>query len=172
MTTPDTKAIRENMKALDGVTPGPWYVNGPKKMEIVGRIHSVLNPENYPAAFVPAWDQPMAGEVDGKDEAIANARLIAAAPDMRETILALCDALDKLRADIETCTAKRDEWADRAMTDLGNVLDLRAEIERLRAALAFYTVSDNWCIGGPLDGNSPSYTGGPARAALGQDGDV
>ena len=28
-----------------------------------------------------------------------NARLIAAAPDMRETILALCDALDELRAD-------------------------------------------------------------------------
>ena len=94
MTTPDTKAIRENMKALDGVTPGSWHVNGPKKMEIVGRMHRVLNPEDYPAAFVPAWDQPKPGQVDGTDEAIANARLIAAAPDMRETILAPCDALD------------------------------------------------------------------------------
>lgn len=45
---------------------------------------------------------------------------------------------------------------------------LLAENERLRTALAFYTVSDNWCIGGPLDGNSPSYTGGPAIAALAQ----
>ena len=99
MTTPDTKAIRENMKALDGATPGSWHANGPKKMELVGRVHRVLNPEDYPAAFVPAWDRPGAGEVDGTDEAIANARLIAAAPDMRETILALCDALDDLRAD-------------------------------------------------------------------------
>lgn len=54
------------------------------------------------------------------------------------TILALCDALDEMRADIETCTAKRDEWADRAMTELGNVLDLRAENDRLRAELAWY----------------------------------
>ena len=99
MTTPDTKAIRENMKALDGVTPGSWHVNGPKKMEIVGRMHRVLNPEDYPAAFVPAWDQPKPGQVDGTDEAIANARLIAAAPDMRKTIVALCDALDAAQAE-------------------------------------------------------------------------
>ena len=99
MTTPDTKAIRENMKALDGVTPGSWHVNGPKKMGIVGRMHRVLNPEDYPAAFVPAWDQPKPGQVDGTDEAIANARLIAAAPDMRKTIVALCDALDAAQAE-------------------------------------------------------------------------
>ena len=83
MTTPDTKAIRAQMEPLAGHTPGLWAVNGPKKMEIVGRIHCVLNPENCPTAFVPAWDRPDAGEVDGTDEAIANARLIAAAPDMR-----------------------------------------------------------------------------------------
>ena len=76
-------------------------MNGPKKMEIVGRIHRVLNPENYPTAFVPAWDRPDAGEVDGTDEAIANARLIAAAPDMHATILALCDALDDAKAENE-----------------------------------------------------------------------
>ena len=99
MTTPDTKAIRENMEALGGGTTGSWHVNGPKKMEIVGRMHRVLNPEDYPAAFVPAWDQPKPGQVDGTDEAIANARLIAAAPDMRKTIVALCDALDAAQAE-------------------------------------------------------------------------
>ena len=61
-----------------------------------------------------------------------------AAPDMHATILALCDALD----------------------------GARAENERLRAALAFYATPENWCIDGPLDGNSPRYTGGPSRAAL------
>ena len=89
MTAPDTKAIREKMKAFDGATPGPWSANRPREVRIVGRMHRVLNPEDYPAAFVPAWDR----------EAIANARLIAAAPDMRETILTLCDALDELRAE-------------------------------------------------------------------------
>lgn len=41
-----------------------------------------------------------------------------------------------------------------------------AEVIRLREALAFYAVSDNWRIGGELDGNSGNFTGGPARAAL------
>ena len=45
---------------------------------------------------------------------------------------------------------------------------IRAQMD----ALTFYTVPGNWCIGGPLDGNSGNYTGGPARAALGQEGDV
>ena len=114
--TNDLTAIRAQMEALTGFTVGLWAVNGPKKMEIVGRIHRVLNPENYPTAFVPAWDRPDAGEVDGTDEAIANARLIAAAPDMRETILALCDALNAERA----------------------------ENERLRTALTKINVGDGW----------------------------
>lgn len=83
------------------------------------------------------------------------------------TILALCDALDELRADIETCTAKRDEWADRAMTELGNVLDLRAENERMRAALRDVIGCDhhNFC-----DVGAPKYVR-IARAALAQKGD-
>ena len=78
MTSPDTTAIRAQMEALGGGTTDQQYVNEPKKMELVGRIHRVLNPENCSAAFVLAWNQPEAGEVDGTDEAIANARLIAA----------------------------------------------------------------------------------------------
>ena len=35
------------------------------------------------------------------DQVRQNARLIAAAPDMHATILALCDALDELRAENE-----------------------------------------------------------------------
>lgn len=97
MTTPDTKAIRENMEALGGGTTGQRYVNEPKKMELIGRIHRVLNPENCSAEFVLAWDRPEAGEVDETDE--ANASLIVTATDMRETILALCDALDAAQAE-------------------------------------------------------------------------
>ena len=89
MTMPDTKAIREKTKALTGFTPGPWiyYADLPgvepnwhivttdNKMRVLANVH--IEPGN-------AMD-------------VANARLIAAAPDMRETILALCDALDDLR---------------------------------------------------------------------------
>ena len=142
MTTPDTKAIRENMKALDGVTPGSWHVNGPKKMEIVGRMHRVLNPEDYPAAFVPAWDQPKPGQVDGTDEAIANARLIAAAPDMRATILALCDALDAAQTSAcprgEDCDMTLAYMVGRGRKD-DDMAVLRAENERLRNFIADFS---------------------------------
>ena len=110
MTTPDTKAIRENMEALGGGTTGQRYVDGSKKMELIGRIHRVLNPENCSAEFVLAWDRPEAGEVDETDE--ANDRLIAATTtDMRETILALCDALDaERRARAVTQANSRETW--------------------------------------------------------------
>ncbi len=58
-------------------------------MEIKGRIHPVIDAERHPTAFVPAWDRPNPGEIDGAGEARANARLIAAAPEM----LALLDRL-------------------------------------------------------------------------------
>ena len=79
---------------------------------------------------------------------------------------ALCDAIDELRAEVGAVTEKRDEWADRAMTDLGNVLDLRADNERLRSALYDVIGCDhhNFC-----DGGTPKYVR-IARAALAQKG--
>lgn len=64
--------------------------------------------------------------------------LFAVAPVMRDTIAALLDDRDALTQ----------------------------RIEALEAALRFYIDPDNWLIGGPLDGDSPNYTGGPGRAAL------
>lgn len=179
MTTHDTKAIRAQMEALTGFTPGPWATNGPMKMEIVGRVHVVLNPENYPAAFVPAWDKPEAGEVDGKDEAITNARLIAAAPDMRETILALCDALDDLRAEVKTLRRQaetlKEGWR---ISDEGRI-EAESENEKLRAALkpfadeaAYWSCHNYTCEDKPVEGFSgyqPVMTCGDlfnARAVL------
>ena len=139
MTSPDTKEIRAQMEAMAGFTAGPWSANCPREERIVGRMHRVLNPEDYPAAFVPAWDRPQAGQVDGTDEAIANARLIAAAPDIYATILALCDALDEMRAEIErlqtiignlhTVEGKHRETAN---AHFHRANRLQAENERLR----------------------------------------
>ena len=68
-------------------TPGPWRIRAVSKpMEIIGNIHQVTDVESFPTAFVPAWDSPAAGEVYGTEEALANAHLIAAAPDMLEVL--------------------------------------------------------------------------------------
>ena len=164
MTAPDTTEIRAQMAALDGHTPGPWdweVSRSSRQVELCGgkNAHDLTVMSfvrwgmNKAAPVFWFWrgnvsDEPkradaLATPAPGREHHAdwfqridhPDARLIAAAPDMRATILAL-----------------------------------RAEVERLRTALAFYTVSDNWRIGGPLDGNSPSYTGGPARAALAQKG--
>lgn len=63
-------------------TPGPWEVLSKRRMSISGNIWRVTDKAGYPSAFVPAWDEPKEGEEDGALEAAANARLIAAAPEM------------------------------------------------------------------------------------------
>lgn len=69
-------------------TPGPWRINKfGWEMSIVGRVHQITNDEMFPAAFVPAWDRPENGETDGREEALANARLVAASPDMLADIV-------------------------------------------------------------------------------------
>lgn len=84
-------------------TPGPWHVEYRKNVETYGNQFIVLNDERYPSAFVPAWDDPNAGEEYGADEAKANARLIAAAPKM---LWALALALPVLEAALDVCASE------------------------------------------------------------------
>lgn len=73
-------------------TPGPWKINKRSwPMTITGHIHQITNNDRLPSAFVPAWDNPQEGEEDGSEEALANAHLIAAAPDL---LAALKEAAD------------------------------------------------------------------------------
>ena len=156
MTAPDTKAIRAQMEALTGFTAGPWrdedgviqsqttvWQNGVKQ---VGWDYATIRAE-----VTDDWDQA------------ANARLIAAAPDMHATILALCDAVDAANAEARLLRSAvthahadvhdllgvaTDDEADailaawsrigRALPDTdAQVIDkLRTEVERLRTALA------------------------------------
>jgi hypothetical protein len=57
-------------------------------MEIRGPIHRVIDAGRFPTAFVPAWDAPGPGEIDGTAEALANANLIAATPDLLDALVA------------------------------------------------------------------------------------
>ena len=92
MTAPDTKAIRAQMEALTGFTAGPWRDED-------GVIQSQTTVWQNGVKQV-GWDYAtiLAEVTDDWDQA-ANARLIAAAPDMHATILALCAAVDTLRSD-------------------------------------------------------------------------
>lgn len=70
-------------KADSKHTPGPWKIHKRSwPMTITGNIHQITNDDRMPAAFIPAWDNPNEGEEDGTEEALANARLVAAAPEM------------------------------------------------------------------------------------------
>ena len=118
----DAKAIRAQMEALTGFTPGPWLPhNQPGDWGLWGahRIH-VADASPYD------WDQCIAqveyqtpyclGEkrsvIEAAKTAACNARLIAAAPDMRDTILALCDALDELRTIISAQRGQQKGYED------------------------------------------------------------
>ena len=73
-------------------TTGPWVIDwNVSRLDIFGADETTLVASLRRSTLSQAIDEA----------ARSNARLIAAAPDMRETILALCDALDELRVDNE-----------------------------------------------------------------------
>ena len=98
---PDTIAIRAQMETLDGYTPGPWGYR-PNELDDWGdvrggdgfRICQARDRRYMSDEYLSAC---RTSKVDPWEE---NARLIAAAPDMRETILALCAEVDRLNAAI------------------------------------------------------------------------
>lgn len=143
MTAPDTNAIRAQMEALTGFTAGPWrdedgviqsqttvWQNGVKQ---VGWDYAAIRAE-----VTDDWDQA------------ANARLIAAAPDMHATILALCDALDdakaeneRLQAIIDNLHAVEEKLRETANAQLHRANRLQVEKGRLRGLLA-EAIQWNW----------------------------
>ena len=150
MTAPDTKAIRAQMEPLDGFTPGPWLPhNQPGDWGLWG-AHCIHVADASPYD----WDQCIAqveyqtpyclGEkrsvIEAAKTAACNARLIAAAPDMHEAILALCDEVERLNAAIRAMTVS--DHTEEASGDLTHsavdtaVLRLLAMTDADRAAVA------------------------------------
>lgn len=77
-------------------TPGPWYPSdtwaGKNKMEIIS------GPQCVPVAVIPLdlYDE---GDLDQIDQAQANARLIAAAPELLESLIKLTAFVDGCHSD-------------------------------------------------------------------------
>ena len=130
MTLDLAKLRAETLALIDGTTPGPWAISRYAQTHISAVSRLVCSVGGYSANS--------RGPEVIRDENVANARLIAAAPTLAADTLRLLDEIERLTA----------------------------ENERLQDALTFYTISDNWRIDGPLDGNSGGFTGGPAEAVL------
>lgn len=80
-------------------TPLPWQIRATSKlMSIEGRFHQITCNDAFPSAFVPAWDMPAEGEVDGTEEALANAAFIVTACnshyDLVDACLEFCRKVD------------------------------------------------------------------------------
>ena len=135
MTTPDTKAIRAQMEALSGFARGPWKVSPTDDTTVI------------------THDGNMVAEIDGDYNEPdlwpimeANARLIAAAPDMHEAITALserCRVLEEALSGLEwACdqlASTRTHEVYLAMIDSGQadaLLSLDARRQAARAVLA------------------------------------
>ena len=175
MTAPDTKAIRAQMEALAGHTMGPWHLcahlaNDDENGCSCGYRGVIYGPQREGYAVCQPGHEPAPEGQEGteppryeRSQEVRNARLIAVAPDMRTTILALCDALDAANAEARLLRSAvthahadvhdllgvaTDDEADailaawsrigRALPDTdAQVIDkLRTEVERLRTALA------------------------------------
>lgn len=122
MTAPDITAIRGQMSALSGFTPGYWHSSNQPGDWGLGGAHHIhvagANPYECDQCITHIeYQTPYClGEkrsvIEAADQAAANARLIAAAPDMHATILALCDALDALRAENERLRRALEPFAE------------------------------------------------------------
>lgn len=109
-------------------TAGPWQA-----MPVTGQTIIVLNYDSYPTAFVPGWtDNP-----ETTSEAQANARLIAAAPDMLM-------ALQALDASWTETFPDGPDGDRRWVGGLGTLSDETVTIWRtIRAAIAKATTPEN-----------------------------
>lgn len=96
-------------------TPGPWFANG----------HEVLAPDD---GDEDPWSVALASPCRGypNDQSRANARLIAAAPEMYE-------ALDFLSAHARERVSDAPEWRD---DDTVQIVVTIGDLRRARAALA------------------------------------
>ena len=167
MTAPDTKAIRAQMEALTGFTVGPWYAhNLPGDWGLRGAysIHvACANPHEWdPCIAQVEYQTPYCLGKKAARTAACNARLIAAAPDMHATILALCDALDTEQSKVrrmgrEVNHAKYGQPDFARGIHLETTAELNAENERLRAALETFADADKYYDSSFDDDYSPRW---------------
>lgn len=71
-------------------TPGPFVAGHIRNVTVEGPCRPITNPDGFPVAFIPAWE-------DASAEADANAFLFAAAPALLEALEAATGWLEQCR---------------------------------------------------------------------------
>ncbi len=79
--------------------PRPWRAEASRNLTVAGNVLCIVDSAGYPAAFVPAWDGSAPNAKNAAEEAKANARLIAAAPDLFAVLDQLHTLLTTVRED-------------------------------------------------------------------------
>lgn len=98
----------------DGYTPGPWEIgdiNTNPDDGVLGEVAIIAKTDRTPQGFcTPAVALPFGDHSPGRKMAMANARLIAAAPDLHENNERLRSALRKI-VELAEGTYLGDEFA-------------------------------------------------------------
>ena len=115
---------------MSGHTPGPWEVI-PPPYAVVRTIPTADMPGFLIADCSRAKVDQLEFTIFDNSEARANARLIAAAPDMEEKIAAVLNEWDILPSDKVFTLAEVTDWLQRFMAPA--IEDLRAAIVRAQA---------------------------------------
>lgn len=117
--------------ANSGYTEGPWGMTYKAAFELTGNVYVVMSSDRFPTAFVPAWNAPALGEVDGAKEARANAELQRAAPDLLSTAIASKKREAELEERLKEAREKALEEAAKVADDVREGFSLQAGQPRL-----------------------------------------
>lgn len=93
-------------------TPGPWIANTNDCRDVAGMVMLPVTNGEYPITFVPVRpaDQPEYWCACCIPESLANARLIAAAPDLLAALEGCHDAINELASGVDYDGDELGEW--------------------------------------------------------------
>jgi hypothetical protein len=160
------EAVAQAAETIRGFTSGPWRVEDPLGPGIL----SIVAGPSYPGEWLDIAQVPVECETTGisAEEAVANARLITAAPDLLAEVVYLRTKTANLQEGIKDRAESERYWkaaAERALTGLDRQHALAAEGSKKRDALADALPPLLALIEDRFTGASAAWKG-EARAAL------
>lgn len=139
MTPEEIKEQRDWLDKLAGYTPGPWFphdFSGAHDGEpnVRDACVSCTHPDHMPVCYMGAAEFGWTGQYC-LDRANKNARLIAAAPDLRDRYAAALDEIERLRRAADVSATIANGALDPTAKEACLRRDLSRVRDHLRAAL-------------------------------------
>lgn len=180
MTTDPIAAARAMIEPLTGYTPKPWWTSGKYSGREMGCSIIAANPSAGPAPGNPTrGGVAFATAILNTDarRCEANARLIVAAPDLRDMVATLADALEAERAERERAESAETEYRRKNHRLMVEMEQAHAAAAAAYEAAALFSESqrregdsfynDGWCACATVvAGGIRNITPADAQAAL------